>query len=347
MNPVAVRLLNQQLYAPQFSQMEDVVRHFGALQAQDCRMVQWAVASRTQGLPTQSRFNDLFNQGTLVRTHLMRGTWQVVHADDYHWLLQLFAPKADAIIKGWMHGNKIDISDDERHRMQELFAEILTEMGSATKEQLAEALAFRGVVMDDHRLSYNIRFAEIDGVVCNGNWHPLKPTYSLAAQKLPQASAIARDEALLRLAQRYFQSRQPASLQDFVWWSGLSMGDCRKAVDLMGDHLHKITIEGEAYYVTDSCRIRGFRQGKLLLIAPYDEYLISYKSRYLVLDPWFAHKAHNNTGVFFPIMAYNGMVCGNWTPHKSCPNPTFFNPQADYIEAVDAAWQKYQAFLCH
>ena len=35
MNPVAVRLLNQQLVAPQFSDPAEVVSYMGAIQAQD------------------------------------------------------------------------------------------------------------------------------------------------------------------------------------------------------------------------------------------------------------------------------------------------------------------------
>ena len=44
MNPIAVRLLNQQLIVPQFSTPAEVVRYMGAMQAQEYRMMRWAVA---------------------------------------------------------------------------------------------------------------------------------------------------------------------------------------------------------------------------------------------------------------------------------------------------------------
>ena len=47
MNPIATRLLNQQLICPQFSDPADVVCHMGAIQAQEYRMMRWAVAMRT------------------------------------------------------------------------------------------------------------------------------------------------------------------------------------------------------------------------------------------------------------------------------------------------------------
>jgi hypothetical protein len=69
--------------------------------------------------------------------------------------------------------------------------------------------------------------------------------------------------------------------------------------------------------MTDDCRTRGFRKGKFLLIPPYDEYLISYKSRDIVLPPEHRHHAHNNSGIFQPVIAYDGTICGNWSPFKA------------------------------
>ena len=48
MNPIAVRLLNQQLAAPQFSDPAEVVSYMGAMQAQEYRMMRWAVEMRTR-----------------------------------------------------------------------------------------------------------------------------------------------------------------------------------------------------------------------------------------------------------------------------------------------------------
>lgn len=48
MNPVSARLLNQQLICPQFSTPYDVVSWMGAIQAQEYRMMRWAVGMRTK-----------------------------------------------------------------------------------------------------------------------------------------------------------------------------------------------------------------------------------------------------------------------------------------------------------
>ena len=77
MNPVAIRLLNQQLIVPQFKTPTEVVSHMGAMQAQEYRMMRWAVEMRTTK-PSHKAFKEAFDSGQIIRLHLMRGTWQLV-----------------------------------------------------------------------------------------------------------------------------------------------------------------------------------------------------------------------------------------------------------------------------
>ena len=88
MNPIAIRLLSQQLICPQFDTPQKVVSHFGAMQAQDYRMVRWAVMMRTRK-PSSIAFKKAFDDGEIVRLHLLRGTWQLVSNEDYWWMLNL------------------------------------------------------------------------------------------------------------------------------------------------------------------------------------------------------------------------------------------------------------------
>jgi hypothetical protein len=186
MNPIAIRLLNQQLAAPQFSDPAEVIGLLGAMQAQEYRLMRWAVEMRTKK-PSAKAFKKAFDSGEIVRLHLMRGTWQLVVKEDYWWMLELCAPKAIAVTKGWMHSNKIDIPDEEYLKIREILAQTVADKGSVTKE-------------------------------------------------------------------------------DFVWWSGLGINDCRKGIELLGDYLHLEKWKRREFYLTDDCRTRGFRKGQCLLI---------------------------------------------------------------------------------
>ena len=340
MNPVAIRLLNQQLVAPQFSDPADVVGHMGAMQAQEYRMMRWAVAMRTKK-PSLKAFKKAFDGGQIIRLHLMRGTWQLVSAKDYWPLLDLCAPKAIAVTKGWMSSNKITIPDEELMQIREILAQAASDKGSVTKEDLVQALAEKDIRMDEHRLSYHIRMAEFSGTLCSGDLLPMKASYALAADKVKPKAKMDKDEALMRFTRKYFQSHQPATLEDFVWWSGLNISDCRKGIALLGDTIHVERWKGRNFYLTDDCRTRGFKKGKFLLISPYDEYLIGYKSRDIVLPQEHRHRAHNNSGIFQPIIAHDGLICGNWTPFKDDCQVEFF--EGDFgVADVREAWEMYK-----
>ena len=294
-NPVAIRLLNQQLVAPQFSDPAEVVSYMGAMQAQEYRMMRWAVEMRTRK-PSAKTFKKAFDSGRIIRLHLMRGTWQLVSAEDYWPFITLCGPKSIAVTKGWMSSNKISIPDDELFRVRDILAQTAADKGSVTKEDIVQALEERGLQMDDHRLSYHIRMAEFTGTLCSGDLLPMKATYALTANKVKSQGAIDRDEALMRFTRKYFQSRQPATLEDFVWWSGLNVSD----------------------------------------------YLIGYKSRDIVLPPEHRHHAHNNSGIFQPVIAYDGTICGNWSPFKDDCQATFFSETC--AKDITEAWQSYMNY---
>ena len=341
MNPIAIRLLNQQLICPQFNNPEDVVSYMCAMQAQEYRMMRWAVEMRTRK-PSAKAFKEAFDSGRIIRLHLMRGTWQLISADNYWPLLELCAPKAIAVTKGWMSSNKISIPDDELMRVRDILAQTATDKKSVTKEDFIDALGKKDIRMDDHRLSYHIRMAEMSGIICSGDLLPMKATYALTADKVKSSVTMDRDNALMLFTRKYFQSRQPATLEDFAWWSGLNICDCRKGIALLGDSIHLEKYNGRDFYLTDDCRTRGFRKDKYLLISPYDEYLISYKSRDIVLPAEYKHKAHNNNGIFQSIIAKDGRICGNWSPFKK-------ECQADFFDGVHNTdmqdeWARYMKF---
>ena len=346
MNPIALRLLNQQLICPQFDTPVELMDYMGAMQAQEYRLMRWAVAMRTKK-PSTKAFKKAFDSGQIIRFHLIRGTWQLVSTENYWPFLELCAPKAIAVTKSWMSSNRISIPVEEVVSIREILAQTAADKGSATKEDFVQALAEKDICMDDHRLSYHIRMAEMSGTLCSGDLLPMKATYALTANKVKVHPQMDRDEALMLFTRKYFQSRQPATLEDFVWWSGLNVSDCRRGIALLGNSLHVETwraasLQRREFYLTDDCRTCGFRKGRYLLIPPYDEYLISYKSRDIVLSPEFKHKAHNNSGIFQPVIAYDGVICGNWAPFREDLQVEFFMEGHD--ASVQEEWEKYKKY---
>lgn len=345
MNPVSQRLLSQQLICPQFATPKEVVSWMGAVQAQDHKGMRWAVAMRTKK-PSLKAFQQAFNKGEIVRFHLMRGTWQLVAAEDYWPFIQLCAPKAISVTKGWMASNKISIPDEELYRIREALCRIVADKRSATKEDIVQGLKERDIRMDDHRLSYHLRMAEFNGVLCSGDLLPMKATYALSADKLPAQAQMDRDEALMLFTRKYFRHSQPATLEDFAWWSGLNISDSRRGIALLGDWLHTEKWRGREFYLTDDARTRGFQKGRCILLPPFDEYLISYKSRDVVLPLEHRHRAHDQSGTFWPVVLLDGQVAGNWTFAKDKVTATTFRQDAILNqESLESEIARYLRFL--
>ena len=345
MNPVSARLLNQQLICPLFSAPHEVVAWMGALQAQDYKMMRWAVAMRTRQ-PSAKAFEKDFNAGQIVRTHLFRTTWQLVSGEDLGWMLDLCREPALRGLRSWMHTNGVSIPETEQHAVQQIFADVLARSWVAYKSDFAAALADRGLAMPDQRLSYHIRLAEYAGLVCSGDLTPLKKTYALVSAKLPAARPLPREEALALLARKYFRSHGPATLEDFAWWCGLGLIACRQGMAALGSELICERWKGLDLYFHQDCRTRGFRSGCMHLLPPYDEYLIGYKSRHISLHPDHSHRAHNNSGIFWPVLLRDGEVIGNWNTSTGKVATEIFHPDSSLDEdALAKEIARYNRFI--
>ena len=271
MNPVSQRLLSQQLAAPQFKDPAEVVSWFGAMQAQDYKSMRWAVSMRTRR-PSGKAFEQAYNDGRIIRTHLQRTTWQLLAGEDLGWMLKLCRRKALSGLRGWMHANNVDIPLEEEKRISGIFGEALAGHRSVQKEFLAEALRERDIQMTEQRFSYHLRLAELSGLLCSGDLHPTKRTLALAAEKVRNPLVLSHEEALAVLTRKYFRSHSPATLEDFVWWSGLNVNDCRRGIAALGGELQverwKSRGErgaGRDFFVHAEARTRGFRRGSVLL----------------------------------------------------------------------------------
>ena len=159
MNPVSARLLGQQLICPQFTSPHDVVAWMGAMQAQEYRLMRWAVAMRTRR-PSARAFEKDYNEGRIVRGHLFRTTWQLVAGEDWRWMLELCRPAALRGLAGWMQSNGVSIPQAEQDAIQLIFSDYLSKHRIAQKAGFAAALADKGIMMDEFDMGLHTRLAD-------------------------------------------------------------------------------------------------------------------------------------------------------------------------------------------
>ena len=90
-----IRLMNQQIAQSNFQQPQQVVSWMVAMQAQEYAMAKWAIGLRVPGL-NDAVVEKAFNDGAILRTHLMRPTWHFVSPQDIRWMLALTGPRVTA-----------------------------------------------------------------------------------------------------------------------------------------------------------------------------------------------------------------------------------------------------------
>ena len=343
MNIPFIRLLNQQIVSQQFARPEELVEWMGAVQAQDLRAAQWAVGLRTKKC-TKAEVEAALDSGKIIRTHVMRPTWQFVSPEDVRWMLGLNRAPMERMYQNYLKSTGVDIGDREYGRALEAFARTLEGRKSLTLEQLREACrGVDGISCELHHVKGYIVRAESRALLCNGISAGNKNTYSLMDEKVPSVPEISREEALSRLAAKYFRSHSPATLQDFIWWSGLSAGEVRKAVGSISADLERATVKGREFFIHSSCRIRGHCSGSVSLIPAYDEYLLGYKDRSDVLPQHLHSKAFNTFGIFRRIIQQGGQIVGNW---DAKPSVTFsFFRSTPNSPALEKAIERYRDFL--
>ena len=308
-----IRLTSHQLSEQTYNSPKELVSWMGAMQAQDFSMAKWAIAIRQKSC-TEQDIEDAFNRGDFLRTHIMRPTWHFVSSEDIRWLLKLTGER----IKGaWKYVKDLKVDEQEQTKCYGLLERILRNNNHQTKEEITKIFEQEGLGATERHIYLFTMLAEADGIICSGSLKGKKQTYALLDERTPPSKDIHKDEALAKLVQRYMQSHSPASLQDFVWWSGLTIKDCQHAFGLIENELIKDRFDSTELYIHETYRESTSSGNDLFHFLPaYDEYIISYKNRTNVLDLEYYPKAFNNYGIFQPIILYNGHAVGNWKKIK-------------------------------
>lgn len=304
MNIAAARIQNQRLALP-FASPEEVVSWFGAMQAQDFAGAKWAIALRSQN-QTDAAIEQAFNEGKILRTHIMRPTWHFVTPKDIRWILALTSPRVHKF-NGYYY-RKSGLTKDIFQKSNGIIKKALQEKKRLNRLQLGAELEKGHIPVLRMGLTYTLLQAELDGIICSGPRINKQFTYMLLDERVPKSKDRTHDQALGELAKRYFQSHGPAQIQDFSWWSGLTNTDAKRAIEIAA--LKKEINGNKIYWFIKSSR-NGSNQS-IYLIPPFDEYFVAYKDRSDIIDD--KHKIHMNFngGMINGAIISNGIVIGTW-----------------------------------
>ena len=272
-----LRLAGQFLTTPGPARASDVVRALGAVQSQDYAGAKWGLAQRVRGA-TDASIEQEIDDGRILRTHVLRPTWHFVAAADLRWMLELTAPRVSAA--NALYSRNLGLDRKVFRRTNDIIGRVLTGGKHLTRSELRlELERARVKISTVQALGHVMMQAELDGVVCNGPRRGKQFTYALLDERAPASPRYERDEALLELTRRYFTTRSPATPHDFAWWSGLTVKDAKRGIDLAAAEVERVTLGGQDFWVAAAAPSVPRSTRTVFLLPNYDEYFIGFRDR--------------------------------------------------------------------
>lgn len=309
------RLAAQGVTTAHGSSPAEVVAHLGAMQAQDYLGSLWGIGLRLSGT-TEDVVEQAIANREIVRTWPMRGTLHFVAAADVRWMLKLMTPRVVAGSAG--RHRQLELDGATFKRSEKLLVRALKGGKVRTRGDLFTMLERNRVDPSGQRGIHILSKLAQEGVLCFGPREGKQPTFVLLDDWVPESRHLERDDAIAEIARRYFRSHGPATLMDFVGWTGLKITEGRQGLEAVSGELHKEVIKGVEYWMPPSVTTPASPKGKgksstVHLLPGFDEFVLGYKDRTTVIPPAHLNKiVPGGNGMFMSTIVSRGQVAGLW-----------------------------------
>jgi hypothetical protein len=260
----AWRLESQWVTAPK-DDARAVVGHLLGVQAENQRQSEWAVAARTSA-PHPDALPRLLDDGTVIRTHVLRSTWHYALAEDIGWLLDLSGQRVRGVVTSNLALRGFD--ETAIGRVADIVTRRLSERPDQTRQELRDALQAAGLEMDGITAAQILSVIELDQLICSGRPRDGEHTYALFAERVPHPKRLDRDEALAEVVVRYVTGHGPATAPHLAYWATLGLRDVSRGLAAAADRLRSFEHDNTIFWhAADSepPRSAGTPRGHLLL----------------------------------------------------------------------------------
>ncbi len=222
-----------------------VVGNLLAVQAENLRQSEWAVAARTRS-PRADAVPALLADGTVIRTHVLRPTWHYALAEDIGWLLDLTAPRVRGIVAGTLALKGFD--EAVITRVADIVTRTLTDRPDQTRQELRDAVAAAGMDIDGISIAQIFSVVELDQLICGGVPRDGDHTYALFSERVPNPRRLDREEALAEIVVRYVKGHGPATTRDLGYWATLGLRDVSRGLAAAAGRLKSFQHNGRIYW---------------------------------------------------------------------------------------------------
>jgi hypothetical protein len=303
------RMAAQLLHRPRRSSPVDLVRHLTGVQAQVLSSAGLALRARTEGLTAERVDRARLRDRSIVRTWALRGTLHLVAAEDYRWLVPLVVEPALANARRRLRQE--GVTGDQPTRAVRLIERMLHREGPLTRPEIAERLRRRGIRTEGQAIAHIVWLAAAEGMICHGPDHGDDPSFILVRDWIGPQVPLDREAALAELAARYLAAHCPAEPADLASWSGIRLGDARRAWRAIEDRVIEVeTTQGPRW--TPRGRKDVVPAGVVRLLPSFDEYLLGWRDRGFAVAPKDWKRINRGGGWLHPVVLADGRAVGTW-----------------------------------
>jgi len=242
--------------------------------------------------------DDILNHKDIIKSWGQRATLHLYHKKDYNTISHLYRDKPNWVKK---KADKLNIKLDE---YLEIIDKYMKKNKCATKSELEHILPEkqRKILMQWSGLliqsSYN---KTIYGVINDKD----KKIYKLNDIKQNGIDAYS-------FVERYFKYYGPATILDFLHWSGLRKCDIGEDLNKFILKNNYFEVENEKYYYVIKPDIKEYRNNKYIALGKFDPLLVSYHNKKWILGDYDSGIIWNKAGQVEGVILKNGGMIGTW-----------------------------------
>ena len=268
------RLSTQRLTAAPSPSVADTVALLTCVQAQDPALSRFSLGLRTTA--DDAGVRAAIDEGSIVRTHILRPTWHYVGAADLRWILAATSAKVESAMAA--RHRQLGVDDPTLvDRAHEVIASALSGRTFLARPQIASVLADHGLPNSGEQVGHLLLLAELRALVCSGPLRGNTHQYALVDEWVRPSPPLDRVDAVRELTRRFFAGHGPASVADLVRWTTLTQGDVKAALADLGGELTAVEVDGTPLWF-DPMTTADERSDapRAFLFPVFDEAYLSY-----------------------------------------------------------------------
>jgi len=280
------------------------------MQAQDYQGALWSIALRTAGA-TRVDVERAITEGTIVRTWPMRGTLHFVPAVDARWMLELMTPRIMKSAEG--RHRQLELDETTFRHSRSLIEKALTREPVLTRAAIFAVLEAGKIPTTGQRGIHILQRLCMERMLCYGPHAEKQPTFTLFDAWIPTSRTLEREDALRTIAERFFVSHGPATVRDFIGWTGLTVAEAKLGLHLAQASLERLVVDDTEMWMSNTLMTSSDDEPRAHLLPGFDEFLLGYKDRSASLAPRHAARVvPGANGVFLSTLVLDGQVRGTW-----------------------------------